>query len=222
MQILVIDDDPRVATLVQRYMERNDVGVTSATNGKDGLELAAEGHFDAIVLDIRMPVWDGFETLNKLRAEGVLAPILFLTASTDTDNVVRALDGGGDDFLQKPFQLRELLARLRALVRRSAAASDPTVRLGALKIDPVMHRAWWQDEPLELTRIELRLLHALASASGATVTRDALLEVGWGKKQGSERDSLTVHMSNLRRRLASVGADEHLVTVRGEGYRLDL
>lgn len=221
MKILVIDDDPRVAELIERYMERRDVSVTAVLGGREGVTAATAGDFDAIVLDIRMPGWDGFETLERLRERGVTAPILFLTASTEMDNLVRALEDGGDDFLRKPFELRELLARLQALVRRSGGSNGADVVLGKLRIDPVMHRAWWEDEPLDLTRIELRLLHALARTPGSPVSRSDLLAAGWGEEGNSERDSLTVHISNLRRRLAGVGAEDQLVTVRGTGYQLD-
>ncbi len=222
MQILVIDDDPRVVALVERYLGRHEIAVISAGTGKKGFALARENAFDAIILDIRMPDWDGFETLTHLREAGIVAPILFLTGSKDTDSVVRALDGGGDDFLQKPFELRELVARIRALVRRSQSMGESEFRRGKLRIDPVLHRAWWDDEALELTRIELRLLHALAVSPDATVTRESLLTAGWGERGSIEKDSLTVHMSNLRGRLQSVGAADHLITVRGVGYKLEL
>ena len=169
-----------------------------------------------------MPGWNGFETLKAIRDAGITIPVLFLTGSDSTENLVKALREGGDDFVEKPFEMRELLARLQALVRRSSASAKQTVSLGALEIDTVQHRALWEGNPIALTRTELRILHALVLANGDTISRDKLREAGWGSDAEVGSESLGVHISNLRRRLDDAGASDFVETVRGSGYRVQV
>ena len=222
MHVLLIDDDARFTAMVARFMRRSDVELTIARTGRDGLRKALETSFDAVLLDLTMPEWSGFETLARFQEAGIRTPVLFLSGSDSTENVVRGLDGGGVDFIEKPFEPRELLARLRAAVRRSGSSADldgRRIAVGALEIDTLAHRASWDGTPLPLTRTELRLLQALAIAAGEIVTREDLRSLAWGSQDAVGDEALGVHISNLRRRLAAAGAPNLVETVRFRGYR---
>ena len=218
VRVLIIDDDPKLAELLAAYLQPHGIVVRHAPDGPRGLIAAREG-IDLVVLDIMMPGMDGLDVLRRLRARSAV-PVIMLTARGDETDRVVGLELGADDYLAKPAYPRELLARIRAVLRRMAPA-DPhgTIVLGDLAIDPAARTTTLGDQPVALTALEFDLLWALAQRAGRAMTRDALWEAaGRGDVAVSER-TVDVHISHLR---AKLGDDERkrLQTVRGTGYLL--
>ncbi|MEZ5399442.1 MAG: response regulator transcription factor [Bryobacteraceae bacterium] len=223
-RLLLIEDDRRLCRLVQEYLEGMGYTVAAAHTGPAGLERALRETFDAIILDVMLPGMDGFEVLRRIRVDSMI-PVLMLTGRGEEADRIVGLEMGADDYLPKTFSTRELLARLRAVLRRSIATRqaaerpDRPVWAGPLHIDPASHTATFHDEPLALTRQEFDLLLALASNPGRVKTREQLLlEVADRDSEGFDR-SIDVHISALRRKLGDdARAPQWIETVRGVGY----
>lgn len=220
MRVLLIDDDARLAELLREYLEPQGVSLVHAASGAAGLAALARTAFDAVFLDVMMPGQSGLEVLRQLRASGVKVPVLMLTARGDEADRVVGLELGADDYVAKPFSPRELLARLRAVVRRAQPALDRE-RLSAagIQVDTGTREAWVDGQPVALTGLELDLLIALLRRAGRVIPRDALLELaGRGEVTVSER-AVDVHISRLRKKLGDEPA-RRIKTVRGVGYLL--
>ncbi|MEZ5356497.1 MAG: response regulator transcription factor [Bryobacteraceae bacterium] len=223
-RLLLIEDDQRLCRLVKEYLEGMGYTVTMAHTGPAGLDRALEGSFDAIILDVMLPGLDGFEVLRRLRSHSTV-PVLMLTGRGEEADRIVGLEMGADDYLPKTFSTRELLARLRAVIRRSvvtrqvASQSTTPVSVGPLFIDPGSHSATFHGEALALTRQEFDLLFVLAGAAGRVKTREhLLLEVADRDFEGFDR-SIDVHISALRRKLGDdAKAPQWIETVRGVGY----
>ena len=222
MRVLVVDDEPGVRAALQRALalERHDVRV--AEDGRQALDMLAESTVDAIVLDVMMPRIDGLEVCRRLRAAGDRTPVLMLTARDAIDDRVDGLDAGADDYLVKPFALRELQARLRALLRRTEPAEgEPEVlSLGDLVMDVPAHTVRRGDREVELTRTEFALLRLLLEHPGQVLTRSTIFERVWGYDFGATSNTLGVYVGYLRRKLEAGGEPRLLHTVRGLGYVL--
>jgi two-component system OmpR family response regulator len=218
LRVLLIDDDARLVELLTSYLGQNGVSVTSAPDGPRGLALLESSPFDAILLDLMMPGMDGLEVCRRLRAARNAIPVVMLTAKGDETDRVVGLELGADDYLAKPFSPRELLARLRAVLRRSnPAVVAQTLQVGPVTIDLGNRTASRGGELIELTGLEFDILVALAKRPGRVVPRDALLsEAGRGDVVVSER-TVDVHISHLRQKL---GDPKLIKTVRGVGYVL--
>ncbi|MFN7922155.1 MAG: response regulator transcription factor [Bryobacteraceae bacterium] len=224
-RLLLIEDDQRLCRLVKDYLEEMGYSVSMAHTGPAGLELALRESFNAIILDVMLPGMDGFEVLRRLRTHSNV-PVLMLTGRGEEADRIVGLEMGADDYLPKTFSTRELLARLRAVLRRSILSSEQTldrkmipVVVGALVIDPASHTATLRDAPMQLTRQEFDLLLSLARSAGRVKTREQLLlEVADRDFEGFDR-SIDVHISSLRKKLGDDAKfPQWIETVRGVGY----
>jgi two-component system, OmpR family, response regulator MprA len=222
MSVLVVDDEPAVRQALQRALTFEGYDVRVAADGHAALDLLLTDTADAILLDVAMPGIDGLEVCRRLRAAGDRTPILMLTARHATADRVAGLDAGADDYLVKPFALEELLARLRALLRRTAPApgEDDTLRVADLTLDPSTRVVRRGQRLIELTRTEFNLLELLMRNHGQVLTRELIFDRVWGYDFGANSNSLEVYIGYLRRKTEAEGEPRLIHTVRGVGYVL--
>jgi two-component system response regulator MprA len=219
MKVLVVDDEPSVRSALQRALALERYDVQLAEDGQQALDTLAEGVVDAIVLDVVMPRVDGLEVCRRLRAAGDRTPVLMLTARDAIDDRVDGLDAGADDYLVKPFALRELNARLRALLRR-VEPGGPTLAFGDLVLDSSAHEVRRGARKIELSRTEFSLLELFLEHPRQVLTRSTLFERVWGYDFGATSNALGVYIGYLRRKTEAGGERRLLHTVRGVGYVL--
>jgi two-component system response regulator CpxR len=217
-RILVVDDDRDLVALIEEFLRQNGFDVTTAHNGPDGLKAALTGEHDLLILDVMMPGFDGFEVLRRLRAESQL-PVLMLTARTESQSRIQGLDTGADDYLPKPFEPLELVARIRAILRRTKRSPDPqgALEVSGVRLDPGSRRAYYMNEPVEITTIEYDILDMLMRAAGRVVSRDELMQRLYQREATPYDRSIDVHISHLRRKIES--PVELIRTIRGIGYQ---
>jgi two-component system response regulator MprA len=221
MKILVVDDERAVRESLRRALELEGYEVGLASDGGEALEkLGSDAQPDAIILDVLMPGTDGLEVSRTLRRSGSKVPVLMLTARTEVGDRVAGLDAGADDYLTKPFALEELLARLRALLRRTAEGSGETLRFADLELDPGTREVRRDDEVIELTRTEFSLLELFMLNPRQVLTRSVIFERVWGYDFGYGSNSLDVYIGYLRRKTEAGGKPRLIHTVRGVGYAL--
>jgi two-component system response regulator MprA len=222
-RILVVDDEPAVQNALFRALTLEHYEVAQAADGREALERLGADPYEVVILDIAMPHMDGLEVCKRLREGGDTTPVLMLTAGGEVDDRVAGLDAGADDYLVKPFALRELLARVRALLRRASEEEDgeqETLIFEDLRLDLRAHEAWRGERMLQLTRTEFLLLEMFMRHPRQVLTRSAIFEHVWGYDFGSSSNSLGVYMGYLRRK-TEVGEEPRLLhTVRGVGYVL--
>jgi two-component system response regulator MprA len=221
-RILVVDDEPAVQNALSRALALERYEVAQAGDGSQALEELSAGTYDAVILDIAMPKVDGLEVCRRLREGGDRTPVLILTARAEVDDRVAGLDVGADDYLVKPFALRELSARLRALLRRAGDddQQDGVLAFEDLRLDRLAHEAWRGERLLQLTRTEFLLLEMFLRHPRQVLTRSAIFEDVWGYDFGATSNSLGVYMGYLRRK-TEIGDEPRLLhTVRGVGYVL--
>jgi two-component system, OmpR family, response regulator MprA len=219
-RVLVVDDEPAVRVALERALRLEAYEVELAADGREALERLAATAPDAVVLDVAMPHVDGFEVCRRLRDAGDRTPVLMLTARDAVDDRVAGLDAGADDYLVKPFALKELKARLRALLRRAGPGGDGTLRFGDLALDPIAYEVWRGDRRLELSRTEFNLLALFLEHPRQVLTRTQIFERVWGYDFGAGSNSLGVYVGYLRRKTEAGGEPRLLHTVRGVGYVL--
>jgi two-component system response regulator MprA len=220
-RILVVDDDPRILEALRRALTLKGFAVTTADGGDAALSLLGLGAPDALVLDVAMPDVDGIEVCSRLRAAGDRTPVLMLTARDAVADRVIGLEAGADDYLVKPFALEELIARLRALLRRTAPDGGAAVlRFADLTLDESTFEARRGERGLQLTRTEFQLLGTLLRNPRRVITRETLFERVWGYELDLSSNSLAVYISSLRRKLEEGGEARLIHTVRGVGYVL--
>jgi two-component system response regulator MprA len=221
MRVLVVDDERAVRDSLRRALELEGYDVELAADGEEALErLAQNGEPDAVVLDILMPKMDGLEVCRRLRREGHHLPVLMLTARDEVENRVAGLDAGADDYVTKPFALEELLARLRALLRRTTSGSGEVLRFADLELDPKTREVRRAGEPIELTRTEFSLLELFLMNPRQVLTRSVIFERVWGYDFGFSSNSLDVYIGYLRRKTEAGDRPRVIQTVRGVGYAL--
>jgi two-component system response regulator MprA len=221
MKILVVDDERAVRDSLRRALELEGYDVELAADGEEALErLSANGEPDAVILDILMPKMDGLEVCRRLRREGHRLPVLMLTARDEVENRVSGLDAGADDYVTKPFALEELLARMRALLRRTSSGSGEVLRFADLELDPGTREVRRDGEPIELTRTEFSLLELFLLNPRQVLTRSVIFERVWGYDFGFSSNSLDVYIGYLRRKTEAGGRPRLIQTVRGVGYAL--
>ena len=220
MHILVTDDERSVRSAVRRALTLEGYRVTEAEDGAEALRVVQSDHPDAIVLDVMMPELDGYQVCRALRDSGDATPILMLTARDEIDQRVKGLDAGADDYLVKPFALEELLARLRALIRRSVPDDEGVLRFAELELDLNLYEARVEGNSLKLTRTEFALLELFLRHPRQVLPRSMINERVWGYDFGPASNSLGVYVGYLRRKLQEFGADRLIQTVRGVGYIL--
>jgi two-component system response regulator MprA len=217
-RILLVEDDTELRQMVCRALVREGFEVTERGNGADALRAVEHETPHALVLDIGLPDTDGRDLCQAVRGRGVHAPVLFLTARDAVSDRLAGFRAGGDDYLVKPFDLDELVARLRALLRRGGA--DAGVVVGALRLDPVTHAASSGEQTVALTPIEFKLLATLAARPGAAVRRRELREVAWPQGGLVYDNTLDAHVARLRRKLRTLPDAPEIATVHGVGYSL--
>ncbi|HEX3618209.1 MAG TPA: response regulator transcription factor [Solirubrobacteraceae bacterium] len=221
-QILVVDDEPAVRRALERALRLDKYDVDLAVDGEEALDRLAERPVDAVILDVMMPGVDGLEVCRRMRAAGDRTPVLMLTARDAIDDRVLGLDVGADDYLVKPFALRELQARLRALLRRTGDDGDPaeTLRFADLVLDPVAHEVHRGERLVELSKTEFLLLELFMKHPRQVLTRSTIFENVWGYDFGPTSNALGVYIGYLRRKTEEGGESRLLHTVRGIGYVL--
>jgi DNA-binding response OmpR family regulator len=218
-RVLVVEDDAAIADVLRRSLRAEGHEVMSAGDGAEALTLSEEFVPDLVVLDLGLPRLDGLEVCRRLRAESDV-PILILTARTETEDRVEGLDSGADDYLPKPFEREELLARIRALMRRRPPRGSASIVIGDLRVNPDTREVARGDREIELTNREFELLEYLARNQKLVVSRERLLEDVWGYDPFEQTNTIDVFISNLRRKLEEGGEPRLLHTKRGAGYVL--
>ncbi|NUQ38954.1 MAG: response regulator transcription factor [Caldilineales bacterium] len=227
MRILVVDDDPPSVKMTAFLLREEGYEVLAANNGRDALRLIDREQPDLVLLDVMMPGLDGFETLREIRMRYAL-PVIFLSAKGETADRVAGLERGADDYLAKPFEPAELLARVKAVLRRTEAHAlgEPADRIEAagIRLDPLTNRAELPSgRTVELTPIETRLLHCLMRNAGRVLTHDQLLDNVWGANYGGYPNQIAVYVRRLRTKIeADPDRPQHLTTARGVGYRFEI
>jgi DNA-binding response OmpR family regulator len=218
VRILAVEDDPGILRMLERGLAAAGHQVLTAANGEDGALLATDEGVDVVLLDISLPELSGHEVLARIRARRPALPVLMLTARDDLDNKVRALDAGADDYLTKPFAFEELLARIRALTRRTDQASAGALEVGDVRLDLLGRRAWRGDRPIELSNREFTLLEYLLRHPGQVLSRTQILFAVWEYDADPSSNVVDVYIRYVRRKL---GEPSPITTVRGAGYRYD-
>ena len=223
MKILVVDDERAVRESLRRALELEDYEIELAADGQEALQLLetnGDAQPDAVILDVLMPGVDGLEVCRRLRRSGNRVPVLMLTARDEIENRVAGLDAGADDYVTKPFALEELVARVRALLRRVSPGDDELLRFGDLDLDPGTREVRRGGDPIELTRTEFALLELFMTNPRQVLTRSIIFERVWGYDFGFASNSLDVYIGYLRRKTEAGGKPRLIQTVRGVGYAL--
>jgi len=220
MRILVVEDEPRIAAFIKRGLEEERYAVDVVSDGQDALDWLAQAPYDLVLLDVLLPRKDGFQVCRELRSAGQAVPVLMLTARDAVEDRVHGLDSGADDYLIKPFAFAELLARVRALLRRGANSPSTTLQVGDLVLDVQSHQATRGGRPIELTGREYALLEFLMRHPGQVLSRTQIAEHVWNFDFFSSSNVVDVYIRYLRRKIDQ-GFDEKLIhTIRGAGYRI--
>ena len=220
MRLLIVEDEPRMAGLLRRGLEREGFAVDAVDEGEEALWKAEAVSYDAIVLDLMLPGIDGLEVCARLRSAGVWSPILMLTARDGVGDRVAGLDRGADDYLTKPFSYAELLARLRALIRRGQAERPTVLEVGDLKLDPATRQVWRGETEIELSAKEFALLETFMRRPGEVLSRFALIERAWDYEYENRSNVVDSYVRFLRGKIDRPFAASSIETVRGVGYRL--
>ena len=220
MRLLIVEDEVKLASLIRKGLREEGLLADVAIKGEDALWMAGANTYDAIVLDVMLPGIDGFETCSRLRADGVRTPILMLTALDAVEDRIAGLDTGADDYLAKPFDFGELLARLRALARRGPTERSPVLRVGDLELDPASHIVRRGESEIPLRGKELQLLEVFMRHPGEVLSRYQLLEGAWDMGYEHKSNVIDVYVRYLREKVDRPFGVETIETVRGAGYRL--
>lgn len=221
MRILLVEDEEYMAQAVTQVLEKNNYTVDLAHDGEYGLDCALSGIYDIIILDIMLPGRSGLEILKTLRQEKIAVPVLLLTAKSETEDKVTGLDLGADDYLTKPFEMQELLARLRVLARRKQEITVQSgYEFGDLLLNPYTLSLFCGSQSFKLTLKESQLLEMLMDARGGVISKDRIIEKVWGFDSEAEDRHVEVYISFLRKKLKALGANTSIETVRGIGYAL--
>ena len=220
MRILIVEDEPKLARLLARGLAEEGHPADVAATGEDALWMAGAAAYDAIVLDVMLPGLDGFAVCRTLREREIWTPVLMLTARGEIEDRIEGLDTGADDYLLKPFAFDELLARLRALVRRAPAERPVELAAGDLRLDPAARRAWRGETELELSTKEFALLELFLRRAGEALSRVQLLDGAWDMSFESRSNVIDVYVRYLREKIDRPFGRQAIETVRGIGYRL--
>ncbi|EGV30023.1 two component transcriptional regulator, winged helix family [Thiorhodococcus drewsii AZ1] len=222
MRILIIEDEPELRRQIATRLSQDDCEVEGTGDGQEGLYLASEYAFDAAIIDLGLPGLSGLDIIRRLRAKESLLPILILTARDRWEDKVEGLEAGADDYLAKPFHQEELLARIRALIRRAAGTASQELHLGPMRLDLTAQKVWMRDRPVEITAYEYRLLEQLAASRGKVLSKQDLADRLYPHDEDRESNVIEVLVGRLRRKLDPDGSLNPIETLRGRGYRLAL
>ncbi len=218
--ILLVEDEGNLRKLIKTYLEKEKVNVVEASDGKEALELWEENKYDLVILDIMLPEYDGWTVCKRIRQNSHV-PIIMLTARSEVDDKLFGFELGADDYVTKPFSVKELVARVRALLKRSSRRSpDKVIEVEGLKVDEKMHQAFLYDEPLDLTPKEYDLLLVFLHNQNRALTREIILDNVWGYDYYGDLRTVDTHVKRLRKKLEHMG--KQIVTVRGLGYRFEV
>lgn len=221
MRILMVEDERYIAEAVAQVLKKNNYSVDIEYNGEAGLDSGLSGIYDIIILDIMLPKMDGISILKELRRNGIETPVILLTARGETEDKVRGLDSGADDYLAKPFHTDELLARLRALGRRKAELlNDGKLKYGDLELNPITLQLGCGDKEKKLTLKESQLLELMIKRNTMIISKEIIIEKLWGYDTDAEDSRVEIHVSLLRKKLAQLESDVSICTIRGAGYVL--
>ncbi len=220
MRILLVEDETKVARHLSQGLHAEGYAVDMAVDGDEAIWLAENNPYDVLLLDVMMPGKDGFSVVRHLRRKQILTPVIFITARGEVEDRVRGLDAGGDDYISKPFSLVELLARIRALLRRQRVQSFNVLRVADLELDLISHSANRAGEKIELTRREFALLEFLMVSTPNPVSKAAIVEHVWDQHFDSETNVVNVYVKHLRRKIERPGCRPLLHTIRGVGFAL--
>lgn len=218
MNVLIVEDSERMAKAIEKGLKEECYAVDVATNGIDGLHMAMTGEYDLVLLDINLPGMDGFELMRKFRAKRSDVPVMMVTARDDIRDRIEGLDLGADDYITKPFSFEELLARIRAVMRRPGSREEPVLTWGDIELDPALGRVRRGGRDLALSAREFALLRTLMSNSGRLMGRVRLYESVWGIENDGTSNVLEVYVNYLRNKLEEQGEPRVIHTVRGRGY----
>ena len=220
MKILVVEDEKKVASFIKRGLEEENFSVDIAANGEEGLYMAESNHYDLILMDIMLPKKDGLTVIKELRAKEVTSPVLCLTAKDSVEDIVAGIDSGSDDYLTKPFAFAELLARVKALVRRGAKDRGAEIYFADLRLDPVTHKVWRSDKEIDLTAKEYGLLEYFMRNPNQVLTRTMIAEHVWDYTFDSFTNIIDVYVNYLRKKIDKDYNKKLIHTIRGVGYVL--
>ncbi|RNC72241.1 MAG: DNA-binding response regulator [Desulfuromonadales bacterium] len=220
MRILVVEDEKKVSSFIKRGLEEERYEVDTAFNGEEGLKMALEKGYDLVILDVMLPKKDGLSVVRDLRERRNAIPVLMLTAKDSVEDIVAGLDSGSDDYLTKPFAFAELLARVRALVRRSEQDRGAEIRFADLRLDPVTHKVWRKDKEIDLTAKEYALLEYFMRNPNQVLTRTMIAEHVWDYTFDSFTNIIDVYVNYLRKKIDREADKKLIHTVRGVGYIL--
>lgn len=221
MRLLIADDDRDIAKALTALFEHNGYSVDAVYNGNDAYDYASVSDYEGLVLDIMMPGMDGLEVLRKLRADGVKTPVLLLTAKGDVADRVNGLDAGADDYLPKPFAASELLARVRAMLRRKEQYHTDVMEFEGLKLDLSTFELSFDNESMRLVSKEFQMMQLLIQSPGSVISTEQFMEHIWGWDSEVEVSVVWVYISNLRKKIDRLGAPVNIRAVRGVGYCLE-
>ncbi len=220
MRILIVDDDKKFCDVLKRGLEENSYAVDCVYNGDDGEYYAEVGPYNLIILDIMMPGKNGLEVCQNIRTKNINTPVLMLTAKDQIEDRVKGLDTGADDYLVKPFAFMELLARVRALLRREAGSKSPELKVGELILNTSTREVWWKKKAIDLTTKEYTILEYLMRQPNAVVTRTMIEETAWDYELDSISNLVDVYIRRIRQKIDPKEGKNLIQTVRGAGYRI--
>ncbi|HEY9646508.1 MAG TPA: response regulator transcription factor [Chroococcidiopsis sp.] len=220
MKILLVEDDERIAQALAEALSDQNYAVDVACDGQEGWDYVEAYEYSLFLLDWMLPKLDGIRLCQRIRQHGIHTPVLLLTAKDTSSDKVMGLDAGADDYVVKPFDLQELMARIRALLRRGTTTLPAVLEWGKLRLDPSTTEVAYGDRPLHLTPKEYQLLELFLRQGHRTLSRSAILEALWSSEEPPGEETVKVHIRSMRQKLAAVGATDLLETVYGLGYRL--
>ena len=222
MKLLVAEDDPKLLKSLVHILEHNRFSVDGVSNGEDALEYGQTGEYDGLILDIMMPGLDGLQVLQTLRRNGIKTPALFLTARTEISQRVEGLDAGADDYLPKPFSTAELLARIRAMLRRKDTYLPDLRAIGSVILNRSTYQLVFQDKIQTLSGKEFQILGMMMQAPGTIIPTDRFITHLWGWDTNVDTSVVWVHISNLRKKISAIGAPMEIRFIRNAGYVLEV
>lgn len=222
MKLLVAEDDPKLLKSLVHILEHNRFSVDGVSNGEDALEYGQTGEYDGLILDIMMPGLDGLQVLQRLRRKGIKTPALFLTARTEISQRVEGLDAGADDYLPKPFATAELLARIRAMLRRKDTYLPDLLSIGLVTLNRSTYQLSCQNKIQSLSGKEFQILEMMMQAPGTIIPTDRFITHLWGWDTNVDTSVVWVHISNLRKKISAIGAPMEIRFVRNAGYVLEV
>lgn len=222
MNVLVVEDERNLADAIVKILEDEGYNAEATYDGKAGLTCAKSGFYDAIILDVMLPGMSGYDVVNRMRHAGVSTPVLMLTARTSTEDKVRGLDSGADDYMTKPFEAPELLARLRALTRRRGDVLIDEIKFADIKLDLNTHDLSCAEKSVHLSGKEFEVLSILMGSSSRVVSKQDLLTRVWGTDGEASENSVEAYVSFIRKKLSHIGSKVQVTTLRMLGYRLEV